>query len=118
MAKGVKTIPTQPITEYHLRELFSLSIVKSELAALSLSQESFKTYWVGVMRKIAQDEFTTAFWGSMSAAIIAFRSAMIILRKFRNNHLSKSNHGLFFIEIFKFDLIPPRRSRQFIDCDG
>jgi hypothetical protein len=81
VAKGVKTIPTQPITKYHPRELFSLSIVKSTLAALSLSQESFKTCWVGVMRKIAQDEFTTAFWGSMSATTIAFRSAMIILRK-------------------------------------
>jgi hypothetical protein len=31
--------------------------VKSELAGLSLSQDSFKTSWVGVLQTIAKDEF-------------------------------------------------------------
>ncbi len=36
--------------------------VKSELAGLSLSQNSFKTSWVGVLQTIAKDEFDKHIW--------------------------------------------------------
>jgi hypothetical protein len=38
------------------RYFFLFPRVKSELAGLSLSQDSFKTSWVGVLQTIAKDE--------------------------------------------------------------
>jgi hypothetical protein len=35
--------------------------LKSELAVLSMTQESFQESWNGVIRSIPQDDFATAF---------------------------------------------------------
>jgi hypothetical protein len=50
---------------------FLFPIVKSELAGLSLTQESFQKSWEGAVRTISQDDFATAFdggWGKAKSA--------------------------------------------------
>jgi hypothetical protein len=42
-------------------DIFLFPRVKSELAGLSMTQESFQKSWEGVVRTIAQDDFTAAF---------------------------------------------------------
>jgi hypothetical protein len=63
VAKGVKTIPYPPYSwDITPATLFLYPRVASELAGLSLSQDSFKMSWVRVMQAVAIDESTTAFW--------------------------------------------------------
>jgi hypothetical protein len=58
VAKSIKMTPHPP---YSLgitpTNFFLFPRVKSELFGLSLSQDSFKTSWVGVLQTIAKDEF-------------------------------------------------------------
>jgi hypothetical protein len=51
VTKGVKTIVHLPYSQD----------ITPEVAGLSLSQDSFKTSWVGVLQTIAEDEFATVF---------------------------------------------------------
>jgi hypothetical protein len=61
-AKGVKTITCPPYPlDIIPADFFLFPSVKSELAGLLLSQDSFKTGWEGVMRTIAKDELATVF---------------------------------------------------------
>jgi hypothetical protein len=60
--KGIKMIPNPPCSlDITLIKKFFLPKVKSKLADLSLSQDSFKKSSLVVMQTIAIDEFATAF---------------------------------------------------------
>ncbi len=62
VAKGVKTIPHPPYSpDLAPADIFLFPRVKSELAGQTLTQESFKTSWEGVVRTIHKDDFAAAF---------------------------------------------------------
>jgi hypothetical protein len=59
VAKSIKMTPHPPYSlDITPTNFFLFPRVKLELAGLSLSQDSFKTSWVGVLQTIAKDEFT------------------------------------------------------------
>jgi hypothetical protein len=63
VAKGLKTATHPPYSlEITPAIFFLFPRGKSELAGLLLSQDNFKTSWVGVMQTITEDEFATTFW--------------------------------------------------------
>ncbi len=62
-------------------DFFLFPRVKSELAGLLLSQDGFRTSWVGVMRTITKDEFATAFWQWYEFCFKCMQTAMTSLRK-------------------------------------
>jgi hypothetical protein len=58
VAKSVKMTPHPTYSlDITPTNFFLFPRVKSELASLSLPQDSFKTSWVGVLQTIAKDEF-------------------------------------------------------------
>jgi hypothetical protein len=58
VAKSVKITPYPPYSlDITPMNFFLFPRVKSELAGLSLSQDSFETSWVGVLQTITKDEF-------------------------------------------------------------
>jgi hypothetical protein len=58
VAKSVKMTPHPPYSlDITPTNFFLFPRVKSELAGLSLSQDSFETSWEGVLHSIAKDEF-------------------------------------------------------------
>jgi hypothetical protein len=60
--KGVKMICHPPYSpDLAPADVFLCRRKKSELAGLSLSQDSFPKSWEGVIRTIAPDEFTDTF---------------------------------------------------------
>ena len=62
VAKGVQLIPHPPYSpDLAPADFFLFPKVKSELAGRTLTAESFKTSWEGVVRTIAKDEFAGAF---------------------------------------------------------
>jgi hypothetical protein len=62
VAKGVNTIPWPPYSlDIIPANFFLFPRVKSEMAGLLLSQDSFQTSWVGVMQAIAKDEFANPY---------------------------------------------------------
>ncbi len=66
VAKGIKTIHRHPyLPGLTLADIFFFPRMKSELAGLSLSQDSFQKSWEGVLQTIVQDEFAPAFWQRM-----------------------------------------------------
>jgi hypothetical protein len=63
VAKSIKMTPHPPYSlEITPMNFFLFPRVKPELAGLSLSQDSFKTSWVGVLQTIAKDEFAKHIW--------------------------------------------------------
>jgi histone-lysine N-methyltransferase SETMAR len=61
-AKGIKTIPHPPYSpDLAPADFFLFPKLKSELAGISLAQDTFKTTWEGVVRSITKDEFAAAF---------------------------------------------------------
>jgi histone-lysine N-methyltransferase SETMAR len=62
VAKGVQLIPHPPYSpDLAPADFFLFPKVKSELAGRTLTAESFKTSWEGLVRTIAKDEFAGAF---------------------------------------------------------
>jgi histone-lysine N-methyltransferase SETMAR len=60
--KGVKTIPHPPyLPDLAPAEFFLFPRVKYKLAGQTLTQESFKNSWEGVVRTIPKDNFTATF---------------------------------------------------------
>jgi hypothetical protein len=57
-------------------DFFLFPRVKSELACLSMAQESFQKSWEGVARTIPQDDFTAAFrqWTEQSKKCVRIGS--------------------------------------------
>ncbi len=100
-SKSIKTI-TYPIHWISPQQLFLFLRVKSELAGLSLSQDSLKTSWVGVMQTIIKDEFAIAFGQWYERCYRCIWIGAVLWEKLRNKHLSNPNHCPF-IEIFKYD---------------
>jgi hypothetical protein len=63
VAKGNKKISYLPcVPDIVPADFFLFPRVKLELVGFSLSQDSFRRKWVGVMKTIAEDEIATALW--------------------------------------------------------
>jgi len=61
-ARGIRTIRHPPYSpDLAPADYFLFPTVKRELAGRTLTQETFKTSWDGVLRTIAKDEFAAAF---------------------------------------------------------
>jgi histone-lysine N-methyltransferase SETMAR len=61
-AKGVKTLRHPPYSpDLAPADFFLFPRVKSELAGLSLKQETFQKSWEGVVRTIPKEDFAAAF---------------------------------------------------------
>jgi histone-lysine N-methyltransferase SETMAR len=61
-AKGVKTVPHPPYSpDLAPADFFLFLKVKAELAGQTLTQETFKKSWEGVVRSIAKEDFAAAF---------------------------------------------------------
>ncbi len=61
-AKGVKTLRHPPyLPDLAPADFFLFPRVKSELAGLSLKQETFQKSWEGVVRTIQKEDFAAAF---------------------------------------------------------
>jgi hypothetical protein len=68
-AKGIKTLQHLPsLPDLALTDFFLFPRVKSELAGLSMKQESFQKSWEGVVRTTPKDDFAAAFRHGWSEA--------------------------------------------------
>ena len=62
-AKRFKLIEHPPYSpDLAPADFFLFPKVKMELAGMTLTQETFKNTWEGVIRTIAKEDFATAFW--------------------------------------------------------
>jgi histone-lysine N-methyltransferase SETMAR len=62
VAKGVKTLRHPPDSpDLAPADFFLFPRVKTELAGLSMNQETFQKSWEGVVRTIPKEDFATAF---------------------------------------------------------
>ncbi len=60
-AKGVKTVPHPPYSpDLAPADFFLFPKMKAELAGQTLTQETFKNSWEGVVRSIAKEDFAAA----------------------------------------------------------
>jgi hypothetical protein len=81
-SKGEKTVPHSPyLPDLAPADFFLFSRVKEKLAGLTLTQESFKNSWEGVVRSIAKKDYAAAFSADRSGAESAFGSAATMLKK-------------------------------------
>jgi histone-lysine N-methyltransferase SETMAR len=61
-ARAIRVLPHPPYSpDLAPADFFLFRKVKEELAGLTLTQESLKSAWEGVVRNIAEDEFAVAF---------------------------------------------------------
>jgi hypothetical protein len=62
VAKGMKMVPHPSYSpDPALADFFLFPRVKAELAGLTLTQETFKNTWEGVVRCIAKEAFAASF---------------------------------------------------------
>jgi hypothetical protein len=88
-------------------DFFLFSRVKEKLTGLTLTQESFKNSWEGVVRSIAKEDYATAFSAERSGAESAGKCRKVHSGQWQLMYVEKITQNKLFPKLIHGEVISP-----------